>query len=58
LHGRLDAEARRLLLLLLVLSSVTLALMIIASVCVRVGLTYVNHYADLLLPDVGAELFD
>lgn len=58
MHGRLDAEARWLLLLLLVLSRVTLALLIIGSVGVRVGLTHVNHYADLLLPDVGAELFD
>ena len=58
MHGRLYAEARRLLLLLLVLSCVTLALVIIGSVGVWVGLTYVDHYADLLLPDIGAELFD
>ena len=58
MHGRLDAEARGILLLLLVLSSVALALLIIGSVVVRVGLTHVNHYADLLLPNVGAELFD
>jgi hypothetical protein len=58
LHGRLDAEARRLLLLLLVLSSVTLTLLIIACVCVRVVFTQVDHYADLILSYVGAELFD
>ena len=58
MHRRLDAEARRLLLLLLVLSSVALALLIISSVIVRVGLSHVDHYADLLLPNVGAELFD
>lgn len=58
LHGRLDTEARRLLLLLLVLFRVTLTLLIIGAVAVRVGLTHINHYADLLLSNVGAKLFD
>jgi hypothetical protein len=30
----------------------------IGSVAVGVGLTHINHYADLLLSNVGAELFD
>ena len=60
LHGRLYAEARRLLLLLLllVISRVALTLLMIGSIAVRVVVTYVNHYTDFLLSDVGAELFD
>jgi hypothetical protein len=30
----------------------------ICTIAVWIGLTYVNHYADLLLSDVGAEFFD
>ena len=58
MHGRLYTKARRLPLLLLVLSLVALTLMMFGNDAIRVRVTHVNNNTNLFLSDIGAELFN